>query len=78
MTETITPPSVDVAARAIDASKIYGSGEAEVRALDAINVQMVGQVRNAPDVTGAGPRTMIGRSCVSFDRFRKARLVFAR
>ena len=25
MTETITPPSVDVAARAIDASKIYGS-----------------------------------------------------
>ena len=34
MTETITPPSVDVAARAIDASKIYGSGEAEVRALN--------------------------------------------
>ena len=39
MTETMSPPSVDVAARAIDASKIYGSGEAEVRALNAINVQ---------------------------------------
>jgi len=39
MTETLTTPTVGVAARAVDASKIYGSGEAEVRALDAINVQ---------------------------------------
>ena len=38
MTETMTAPSVGLAARAIDASKIYGSGEAEVRALNAINV----------------------------------------
>jgi putative ABC transport system ATP-binding protein len=38
MTDTLSPPSVSVAARAIDASKIYGSGEAEVRALNAINV----------------------------------------
>jgi putative ABC transport system ATP-binding protein len=38
MTDTLSPPNVGVAARAIDASKIYGSGEAEVRALDAINV----------------------------------------
>ncbi len=38
MTETLSPPEVGVAARAIDASKIYGSGEAEVRALNAINV----------------------------------------
>jgi putative ABC transport system ATP-binding protein len=38
MTETLATPSVDLAARAIDASKVYGSGEAEVRALDRINV----------------------------------------
>jgi putative ABC transport system ATP-binding protein len=39
MTETLSPPSVGVAARAVEASKIYGSGEAEVRALNAISVQ---------------------------------------
>jgi putative ABC transport system ATP-binding protein len=38
MTDTLSPPEVGVAARAVDASKIYGSGEAEVRALNAINV----------------------------------------
>ena len=38
MTETLTTPSVGLAARAIDASKIYGAGEAEVRALNGINV----------------------------------------
>jgi putative ABC transport system ATP-binding protein len=38
MTDTLSPTHVSVAARAIDASKIYGSGEAEVRALNAINV----------------------------------------
>ena len=39
MTETLSPPHVDVAARAVDASKIYGSGEAEVRALNDISVE---------------------------------------
>src|SRR5213593_1178841 len=38
MTETLSPRSVGVAARAVDASKIYGTGEAAVRALNAINV----------------------------------------
>jgi putative ABC transport system ATP-binding protein len=38
MTDTLSPPNIDVAARAIDASKIYGTGEAEVRALNGINV----------------------------------------
>jgi putative ABC transport system ATP-binding protein len=38
MTDTLSPPSVGVAARAVDASKVYGTGEAEVRALNAINV----------------------------------------
>jgi putative ABC transport system ATP-binding protein len=38
MIDTLSPPNVTVAARAIDASKVYGSGEAEVRALNGINV----------------------------------------
>ncbi len=39
MTSTeIIPTSTTIAARAVDASKIYGSGEAEVRALDQISV----------------------------------------
>ena len=38
MTETVTPPRTDIAARAVDASKVYGTGEAEVRALDHISV----------------------------------------
>jgi putative ABC transport system ATP-binding protein len=38
MTETLSPLNVGVAARAVDASKIYGSGEAEVRALNNISV----------------------------------------
>src|SRR4029079_17789178 len=38
MTETLSPPNVGVAARAVDASKFYGSGEAEVRALNNISV----------------------------------------
>jgi putative ABC transport system ATP-binding protein len=38
MTETLSPPNIGVAARAVDASKIYGSGEAEVRALNNISV----------------------------------------
>ena len=40
MTETLSPPNVGVAARAVDASKIYGSGEAEVRALNNISVRV--------------------------------------
>src|SRR3954447_5231222 len=38
MTETLSPPNVGVAARAVDASKVYGTGEATVRALDSISV----------------------------------------
>jgi putative ABC transport system ATP-binding protein len=36
---TISPPATSVAARAVGASKIYGAGEAEVRALDSISVE---------------------------------------
>lgn len=60
MTETITPPSVDVAARAIDASKIYGSGEAEVKALDAITVQFqTGRLTAIMGPSGSGKSTLL-------------------
>ncbi len=38
MTETTNPPLTKTAARAVDAFKIYGEGEAEVRALDGVSV----------------------------------------
>ena len=38
MTTTI-PPTTTVAARAVDASKIYGKGDTEVRALDDVDVE---------------------------------------
>ncbi|MEX1007881.1 MAG: ABC transporter ATP-binding protein [Acidimicrobiia bacterium] len=38
MTETTTAPHTSTAARTVDASKIYGEGEAEVRALDGVSV----------------------------------------
>ena len=38
MTTTI-PPTTTVAARAVAASKIYGKGDTEVRALDSIDVE---------------------------------------
>jgi putative ABC transport system ATP-binding protein len=39
VTETTTAPRTSTAARAVDASKIYGEGEAEVRALDGVSVE---------------------------------------
>jgi putative ABC transport system ATP-binding protein len=38
VTETTTPPRTSTAARAVEAYKIYGEGEAEVRALDGVSV----------------------------------------
>src|SRR6476661_6521443 len=60
MTETLTPPSVDVAARAIDASKIYGSGEAEVKALDAISVEFqTSRLTAIMGPSGSGKSTLL-------------------
>jgi putative ABC transport system ATP-binding protein len=60
MTETLTPQSVDVAARAIDASKIYGTGEAEVRALNAISVQFqASQLTAIMGPSGSGKSTLL-------------------
>jgi putative ABC transport system ATP-binding protein len=60
MTETLTPPSVDVAARAVDASKIYGTGEAEVRALDAITVEFrTSRLTAIMGPSGSGKSTLL-------------------
>jgi putative ABC transport system ATP-binding protein len=60
MTETITPSSVDVAARAIDASKIYGAGEAEVRALNAISVEFqTSRLTAIMGPSGSGKSTLL-------------------
>jgi putative ABC transport system ATP-binding protein len=60
MTETASPPSVDVAARAVNASKIYGSGEAEVRALNAIDVQFdTGRLTAIMGPSGSGKSTLL-------------------
>ena len=60
MTETLSPPNVDVAARAVDASKIYGSGEAEVRALNEINVAFQSaQLTAIMGPSGSGKSTLL-------------------
>jgi putative ABC transport system ATP-binding protein len=49
-----------VAARAIDARKIYGSGEAEVRALDGIDVEFAAGVFTAiMGASGSGKSTLL-------------------
>lgn len=40
MTETTSPPRTRTAARAVDASKVYGEGPATVRALDGLSVEL--------------------------------------
>jgi putative ABC transport system ATP-binding protein len=60
MTETLTEPTIDLAARAIDASKIYGSGEAEVRALNRINVSFQsGRLSAIMGPSGSGKSTLL-------------------
>ena len=60
MTETLSPPSVGVAARAVDASKVYGSGEAEVRALDGINVSFdTARLTAIMGPSGSGKSTLL-------------------
>jgi len=60
MTETMSPPSTGVAARAVDASKVYGSGEAEVRALDRIDVSFeTGRLTAIMGPSGSGKSTLL-------------------
>jgi putative ABC transport system ATP-binding protein len=59
-TTGILPTSTAIAARAVEASKVYGTGEAQVRALDAINVDFA---RNAFTAimgpSGSGKSTLL-------------------
>jgi len=60
MTETLTTETVGVAARAIEASKIYGSGEAEVRALDRISVSFqTSRLTAIMGPSGSGKSTLL-------------------
>jgi putative ABC transport system ATP-binding protein len=56
----MSPPATTVAARAVNASKIYGSGEAEVRALDAISVDFErGRLTAIMGPSGSGKSTLL-------------------
>jgi putative ABC transport system ATP-binding protein len=60
MTQPLTPPTSALAARAIDASKIYGEGEAEVRALDQISVDFAShQFTAIMGPSGSGKSTLL-------------------
>jgi putative ABC transport system ATP-binding protein len=65
MTATLTNPTATsvaslVAARAVDVSKIYGRGEAEVRALDGINVEFgTGRFTAIMGPSGSGKSTLM-------------------
>jgi putative ABC transport system ATP-binding protein len=57
---TISPPATSVAARAVGASKIYGAGEAEVRALDSISVEFErGRLTAIMGPSGSGKSTLL-------------------
>jgi putative ABC transport system ATP-binding protein len=54
------PPTADLAARAVDASKVYGQGEAEVRALDHISVDFAShQFTAIMGPSGSGKSTLL-------------------
>jgi len=54
------PTHAAVAARAVDASKLYGAGEAEVRALDRISVEFAaGQFTAIMGPSGSGKSTLL-------------------
>ncbi len=61
MSETMVQPvRVDVAARAVDAVKIYGSGDAQVRALDGISVAFPARAFSAVmGPSGSGKSTLL-------------------
>src|SRR3954466_13739691 len=55
-----SPTTTAVAARAVDASKIYGQGEAEVRALDHITVEFAShQFTAIMGPSGSGKSTLL-------------------
>src|SRR5439155_14855889 len=60
VTDTITPTQTDAAARAVAAYKIYGSGEAEVRALDGVDLVFeVARMTAIMCPSGSGKSTLL-------------------
>jgi putative ABC transport system ATP-binding protein len=60
LTDTISPETTRVAARAVDASKIYGEGEAEVRALDDVSVDFeTARMTAIMGPSGSGKSTLL-------------------
>src|SRR4051794_33509014 len=57
---TTLPQTTNAAARAVDASKIYGEGESEVRALDGISVEFArSQFTAIMGPSGSGKSTLL-------------------
>jgi putative ABC transport system ATP-binding protein len=73
MSTLTTPPSL-VAAGAVDAYKIYGSGESEVRALDGVTVDfLAGQFTAVMGPSGSGKSTLM--HCVAgLDRLTRGKV----
>ena len=60
MTETLSPPQTGIAARAVEAFKIYGSGEAEVRALNGVSVEFdAARLTAIMGPSGSGKSTLL-------------------
>ncbi len=60
MTTPTADPSTSVAARAVDATKVYGSGDTEVRALDGVTVDFeTGRFTAIMGPSGSGKSTLM-------------------
>jgi putative ABC transport system ATP-binding protein len=60
VTDTVLPQHTRVAARAVDAHKIYGEGEAEVRALDGVSVEFeAARMTAIMGPSGSGKSTLL-------------------
>src|ERR1700686_2528315 len=61
ISQPVSPPTnAGIAARAVDASKVYGEGEAEVRALDHISVEFGrGEYTAIMGPSGSGKSTLL-------------------
>jgi putative ABC transport system ATP-binding protein len=76
ITQPVIPPTnAAIAARAIDASKVYGEGEAEVRALDHISVDFArGQYTAIMGPSGSGKSTLL-HCLAGLDRVTSGRVI---
>jgi putative ABC transport system ATP-binding protein len=60
LAESVTEARPDVAARTVDATKVYGKGQTEVRALDGITVEFVaGRFTAIMGPSGSGKSTLL-------------------